>query len=190
MEKQISAYQFISMYENLGYDIGRLGCIMLDIDPEDLGKRVSEAIKPEEVYVDEDPASYATGIVAGEPHVTLLYGLLRSGPEMQKHILQVLNSGNVCPPTVQIDEVGYFDSPKADEPYYCIVAHLVITPELQECNERLKFLPHINTFPGYKAHMTLAYIKEDELVRDRVIEELNTMLRGRLLPTKGLNFGS
>jgi 2'-5' RNA ligase len=189
MQKQISAYQFKSVYEDLGYDIGKLGCIMLDIDPEDLGRRVSEVIAPEEIFQSDDPADHINGIEAGNPHVTLLYGLLRSGPEMKKHVLEVLDDGRSCPQTVQIDRIDYFESPKPDKPYYCIVAHLVITPELQECNDRLKFLPHLNTFSGYKAHMTLAYIKEDSQVRDRVVAQLNGLLRGRLLPTTGLNFG-
>jgi len=189
MQKQLSAYQYKDMYTDLGYDIGKLGCIMLDIHPEDLERRVSEAIKPEEVFQSDDPTDHIHGIEAGDPHVTLLYGLLRSGPEMQKHVLTVLDDGNACPATVQIDRVDYFESPKAEKPYFCIVAHLVVTPELLACNARLQFLPHINTFDGYRAHMTLAYIKEDAGVRDRVVEELNRLLRGRLLPTKGLNFG-
>ncbi len=189
MDKQLSAYQFKSVYEDLGYDVGKLGCIMLDIEPEDLEKRVSDLLKPEEIYISPDISDHTNGVVAGTPHVTLLYGLLRSGPEMKKHVLQVLDGGKACPETVRIDGVGSFDSHDAAEPYYSIVAHLVITPELLECNTRLKFLPHINTFADYKAHMTLAYIKEDASIRDRVVADLNMLLRGRLLPTKGLNFG-
>ncbi len=189
MEKQLSAYQFKSVYEDLGYDVGKLGCIMLDIDPEDLESRVNDLLKPEEVYISPDATDHTNGIVAGNPHVTLLYGLLRSGPEMKKHVLQVLDDGNACPATVRIDGVGYFDSHDVAKPYYSIVAHLVITPELLECNNRLKFLPHINTFTDYKAHMTLVYIKDDEAVRDQVLKSLSMILDGRVLPTKELNFG-
>jgi hypothetical protein len=189
MEQQLSAYQFKTVYEDLGYDIGKLGCIMLDIDPEDLVDRVTAAIPPEAIYVSPDPTDHTNGIVADQPHVTLLYGLLRSGPELQKHVLQVLDGGNVLPATIRLDSVDYFKSPKADEPYYCIVAHVTITPELQQAHDRLRFLPHIDTFSGYQAHMTLAYIKEDAAVRDHVIAKLDPYVRGRILPTKGLNFG-
>lgn len=189
MDKQLSAHQFKSVYEDLGYDIGKLGCIMLDIDPEDLEKRVNSLLTPDQVYVAPDASDHTNGVVAATPHVTLLYGLLRSGPEMKKHVLQVLDGGQACPATVRIDGVGYFESHDATEPYYSIVAHLVITPELLECNNRLKFLPHIDIFTDYQAHMTLAYIKADETVRDRVVKSLNMTLSGRVLPTKGLNFG-
>jgi hypothetical protein len=189
MDQQLSAYQFSHIYEDLGYDIGKLGCIMLDIESGDLEKQVVSVIDPAEVYIDEDPDSFATGIAAGDPHVTLLYGLLRSGPEMQKHVLRVLEDSAVVPETIHIDGIGYFDNQRPDKPYFCIVAHVEITPALQACNDRLKFLPHIDTFPGYRAHMTLAYIKRDEAVRDRVVSRLNEAIGGRLLLTKGINFG-
>jgi hypothetical protein len=82
---------------------------------------------------------------------------------------------------VEIDHVSYFDSPYPDEPYYCIVAHIKVTPELLEGHQRLEFLPHINTFAGYKPHMTVAYIRKDqgEGYRDSLIQHLNNAWAGK-----------
>ena len=62
MEKQLSAYLYKEMYEQLGYDIGKLGCIMLDIDPEDLERRVSDVIAPDEIFQSVDPTDHIHGI--------------------------------------------------------------------------------------------------------------------------------
>lgn len=154
MSTQLSAHQFKEVYEDLGYDLSKLGCIMLDTEPLD----IASIFQPEMFYHAKDKSRFwIDGLVCDKtPHVTLLYGLLRSGPEMKKHVDAVLKGLEL--PDLEIDHIGVFDSPYPDEAYDCIVAHLKITPELQEINERLKFLPHINTFPGYKAHITLAYV--------------------------------
>ena len=185
----VSAYNFEKVYEDLGISLSKLGVVMLDIVPGDLEKRVQEIVSPDDLYFSDDPTRHINGLVAGEPHVTLVYGLLRTGTEMKKHIMRVLENGAVLPKSVEIEQVGYFESRRVDEPYFCIVAHLKITPELQEANERLKFLPHLNTFPGYKAHMTLAYIRKDEELRDGVVSYLNATLKGSTLATGEINLG-
>lgn len=189
MTEQLSAYQFPEVYEDLGIGLSKLGVVMLDIEPGDLASRIREIVSPEDLYTTDDPDDHFTGVLGGEPHVTLVYGLLRTGPELKKHIMRVLEDGAVLPETVEIEEIGYFESRRPDEPYYCIVAHLKLTPELQEANERLKFLPHLNTFPGYKPHMTLCYIRKDEELRDSVVTYLGAVLRGSTLTTGELNLG-
>jgi len=176
------AHDFKQVYEDLGYDLSKLGCIMLDLEPVDF------FVLPDELYYAKNKDRFwIDGIVAAKtPHVTLLYGLLRSGQEYKKHVDAVLEGVELS--NVEIDHVGYFDSPYEDEDYYCIVAHLKITDELTEANEKLKFLPHINTFPGYKAHFTLAYIKKDEAYRDLLLEDLTT-LAGTKVKAGSINYG-
>lgn len=177
------AHDYPQVYKDLGYDLSKLGCIMLDLEPLEF------IVDEQSLYYAKDPTRFwIDGAVAEKtPHVTLLYGLLRSGLEMQKHIDTVLDG--TIPNSVEIDHIGYFDSPYDDEDYYCIVAHLKITDELAECNERLKYLPHINTFPGYKAHFTLAYIKKDEAYRDLLITNLTDSFVGRELKAGAINYG-
>jgi 2'-5' RNA ligase len=100
------------------------------------------------------------GIVSGNvPHCTLLYGLLRPGPELQKHVDAVLKGWKA--EDVTIDDIAIFETSQDDEACVCIVALLVVTDELAEANARLRLLPHIDTYPDYKPHITLAYLKAD-----------------------------
>ena len=201
MKKELSAHQFPEVYKSLGIDLSKLGCIMLDLEPFKLDFLLQEPFSGSVVNFDKELEPYLyhakdtsrfwiNGLVGKEPHCTLLYGLLTPGNEspMRELVPQMLE-GWECK-EVEIDHVGYFPSPYPDEPYFCIVAYIKPTPELIEGNERLKMLPHINTFPGYKAHATIAYIKADsEKYRDWVIDELNLALKGKKLAITGLNLG-
>lgn len=183
MSKQLSAHQFKQVFEDLGYDLSKLGCIMLDTEP------LKIEIPPKKQYFAKDKARFwIDGVVCDKtPHVTLLYGLLRNGHELKKHVDAVLEGWKIK--DVEIADVSYFDSPYEDEEYYCIVAHLVISSDIIDGNSRLKFLPHIDTFPGFKAHITLAYIKKDEDYRNRIISQLDSELEGKRLKVLNLNYG-
>lgn len=190
--KQLSAHQFKEMYAELGYSLDKLGCIMLDLEP--LKFKVNESVL---YYAKDKKRFWIDGNVAGKtPHVTLLYGLIRSGDELRKHVDTVLGlvDGGEFPkwfPTeVEIDHVDFFDTPPGvDEDYYCVVAHLKITPELQQAHDRLQFLPHIDTFTGYKAHFTLCYIKKNERACDALVKALNTQYAGKKVKAKDINYG-
>jgi len=189
------AHDFPQVYKDLGYDLSLLGCIMLNVNSQDdqqmtdgLEDLVDQAIPEDQRYYAKDKKRFwIQGSVVNKAHVTLLYGLLRTSEEMKKHVDAVLDGA--IPKSISVDHVGYFDSPYDDEPYYCIVAHLTMTDELIEANERLKFLPHINTFPGYKAHFTLAYIKKEEALRDKIIDDLNVALGELSFKTGELDYG-
>lgn len=177
--KEVNAYKFQQMYEELGISFSQLGCIMLDIDNTDM-----PPFKNIENLWDNENSSVASG----NPHVTLLYGLLKSGTEWKKYVDELL-LGWTCP-TITIDKVSFFDSPNPDlEPYYCVIAHAKITPELQAGHDRLQMLPHIDTFPGYKAHMTIAYVNRDIKVRDDVIDYYQRALARKTFNVLGLNYG-
>lgn len=181
----MNSNNYRDMYKELGIDIDALGCIMLDIDASD----VPNLIDPEELYFTSDPKKFwIKGFVASaHPHVTLMYGLLEQGIVWKQHVDKVLEGWDSS--SITIDHVGFFPSPYKDEPYSCIVAHVDASKGLLEAHERLSLLPHINTFPGYKAHMTLAYVKNDpETVHD-IIHAYDKVLKGTKLPTKGINYG-
>lgn len=184
--KEITANQFPKMYEELGINLSKLGCIMIDVD----GSAIQNIIPESDLYTSSSPERFwIKGFVAGHtPHITLLYGLLKSGAkEYKKYVDEVLKGWVIN--SVQIDHIGFFDSPFTDDPYYCIVAHVLISNELTDANQRLQLLPHINTFPGYKAHLTIAYVKKDEALRDKLIADYNKMLQGKMMATKELNYG-
>lgn len=183
--KQLNSHMFEEAYEKLGIDLDSLGCIMLN-----LGAIKNKYVDEKDLYYSDDPKQFwINGWVAGSaPHITLLYGLLKSGITYQPHVESVLDGWDIK--EIEIEKVGFFDSPYEGRPYYCIVAHIKPTPELIEGHERLEFLPHINTFTGYKPHFTLTYIRKDEKLRDEVVELLNNQLKGTKLSVKtGVDLG-
>ena len=72
------------------------------------------------------------------------------------------------------------------------MAHLRVTEELLEGHNRLEFLPHINTFTGYKPHITVCYLdkRQGPDYRDRLIEEFRGLwIHKKLKVKEELNFG-
>ncbi len=182
----VSAQQFSKVYEQLGINVGDLGCIMLNTEP----LKVSDIVPEEALYFANDKVNhkYVDGIVSEDkPHVTLLFGLMESGPTWKKQIDEVLEGWALK--TVEVSNVSFFESNYDDEQYYCLVAELTLTPKLVEGNSRLRLLPHIDTFPEYKAHITLAYIKQDATLRDELLYALNNRFAGAQVKVTGLNYG-
>lgn len=182
----LSSYSFPGVYEDLGLNVQKLGCIMLNTEP----LTVSDIISEDHLYYAADPDQYkfVDGIVSERvPHVTILFGLMRSGPEMKKHVDAVLSDWEL--PALEIEKVDFFESKIPTEPYYCLVAKIKPSPELLEGNARLRLLPHVDTFPEYHPHITLAYIKKDETLRDGYLDLLNTKFAGKTINPKDLNYG-
>lgn len=185
MSKQLNSHQFEQIYNDLKIDLDDLGCVMLDLEPI---KNIY--VNEEDLYkTSNEKRFWIDGWVADNaPHVTLLYGLLANGHDWSEYIEKVLKTWDFD--GVTIENIGFFDSPYPDEDYYCIVAHLKTSEELLEGHRRLEFLPHINTFTGYKPHMTLCYIKKDKDLRDKLIKKLNSKFRHKEIMIKGLNLGT
>lgn len=176
-EKQLSAHSFPDIYSDLGINLEKLGCVMLNIQPLKLPWlefdkwKFYKSSKKECFWID--------GYVGDKPHMTILYGLLEEAKNYKKHIDELLKDWEID--DVIVDRVGFFESPYPDDPYYCIVAHIKVTPKVLEGNQRLEMLPHINTFAGYKPHITIAYVEMDEKMRDKLIHALNMGLAGKSL---------
>ncbi len=178
----MSAHNYKQIYDALNIDLGALGVVMLDLEA------IEVSIDESNLYYSPDPAKFwIQGDVTDRLHVTLLYGLLKPAAEWKDHIDLLLEDINI--PSVVIDYVSFFDSPYEDEPYYCVVAHLKISDELKAANSQLQYLPHINTFPEFKAHATLFYIKKDKVVLDNLIKNLNNRLMRKELAVTSINYG-
>lgn len=187
--KQLNSHEFKEIYEREGIDLNKLGCVMLDTEP--IPKPTMYELEiPEAFYKAKNPDHFwIDGYVADKtPHVTLLYGLLTPANEQPENIEEVMEGWEL--PSITIKEFGYFPSPMDDEQYYCIVGHVEVTPKLLEAHQRLEFLPHVNTFAGYKPHVTVAYVVKDEAIRDRIINDMNKLYAGKELKTlPDLNLG-
>lgn len=191
--KQLNAHQFLDIYKDLGINVDKLGCVMLDLIPFDPQLVMSLMLDlADDFYTTQNEERFwVKGFTMGEnPHITLLYGLLRSGPEWKEKISELFKNWYLPESCIQIESIGFFDSPFEDEPYYCIVGHVKVTPELLEAHRRLEFLPHINTYSDFLPHLTLAYVKKDEMTRGKVMARFEQMLIGKSLPVKTeLNLG-
>lgn len=178
--KEVKSTDYPAIYKGLGIDTGKLGCIMIDTEPI----VISDVIKDTDYYY-SDEHQYVNGNVSEDvPHVTLLYGLMRSGPELQVHVDTVLKDWQL--PEIVIDKVSFFYGEESD--YVTIIALIKVTDALNEGHQRLSLLPHINTFGTYKPHLTLAYVKAESNWQEYV-EELNKTLAGKSISAIGINYG-
>ena len=188
--RQLNSHMFPAVYQWLGINIDKLGCVMADIQQDDALDMRQYPIDQLSLYFAKDPSKFwINGWCANlNPHVTLLFGLLQPAVNFAPHIAEVMKGWEM--PTVTIKDVSFFESPYEDEPYYCIVAHLDVSPVLLEGHQRLEFLPHINTFAGYKPHISLCYIKQDQGLRDNIVAMLKQKLVGYTLAVSpALNLG-
>lgn len=190
--KHFKAHDYPKVYKTLGLDLSKLGCIMLDLEPVPNAYSIEFEGAGVALYYARDKARFwIDGWVFDKPHMTLLYGLITSGNEspMRELVPQVLDGWEL--PDVEIEDISFFDTPYADEPYWCLVAKVRITDEVLEGHERLCMLPHLKTFPGYKAHATIAYLDkgQGEGYRDRIIEDFRKMWVGKKMKAKAINYG-
>ena len=184
-----NAYQLEAL-RDLGIDIGSLGCIMLDVESP---TPVASVIPESWAYRSANPALSHVDGIQSEHHVTLLYGLL---PQVRRaHVDEVLSGWTGGDVSVKTDTLEAFTSPLPDEPYVCIVARqLKPSREIAAAHARLSMLPHINTHPEFKAHVTLAYVHKDRA--EDAMRELRGAFRARdsfvpiLFRPTALNYGS
>lgn len=147
------------VYTELGIDTQRMGCVMLDV------VEIPSYLIPPDIYGYQDESMpYVRGFEAAKtPHVTLLYGLLESGREWEYLVNSVLADWEP-PKTLTVDHMEFFPTPEGI-PFNPLVLRLdeASHQSLVEAHERLELLPHINTFPGYKSHITMGYVRKDLL---------------------------
>jgi hypothetical protein len=184
-DTRLNSNQFNDLYADLGVSIPALGCVMLDTDPIEITEMVENG-KPD-LYISENPERFwISGAVSEHhAHVTLLYGLMQKGLTWRSHIDRVLDGWT--PPSLVIQSIGSFPSPFEDEDYACIIAHIEVSQKLLEGHQRLSFLPHIDTYPEYKPHLTLAYVKKS--AEKHWLEQLGTTLVGTKLTVNKINYG-
>ena len=181
----MNAYE-VKALSRRGINVGRLGCVMLDVTSPAISKLIPSAW----LYTSPHPDRRWISGAQDEGHATLLYGLLDNANTIREDIDEVLG-GWERPRVLTTREVGVFPSPFADEPYSCIVAHLNLSEQLSDAHSRLSLLPHIDTHPEYKPHVTLAYVsRDDEEAAVRLIEqELGCVKGGLDFVTTSLNYG-
>ena len=181
MTRPMNSHNFEPTYKSLGIDLDSLGCIMLDVEPH---QSLDEVIPSDWLYTSPDPKKFWFNNVLDHLHVSLLYGLMENGNVWKRHVDEVLFGWH--PDIIEVDHITAFPSPLPTEPYSCIIAKLRITDNLLEAHQRLSFLPHINTYPEYTPHITLAYVKQR--YEKETIERFSYQIPFHFDPI-GLNYG-
>lgn len=169
-----------------GIVVSRLGCVMLDVT----GPHISRLLPALWLYSSTHPDRAWISGAQDQGHVTLLYGLLDNAHAIREDIDEVLDGWQMPAALTGDPAVTVFPSPFEDEPYSCLVAR-IDAPELRDAHARLSLLPHIDTHPEYKPHVTLAYVhREYEQDAARLIEQELGCVKGGLdfTPT-ALNYG-
>lgn len=160
-----SIHEYDELMEKLGIEVSELGCVMLPVEPFDIfGDGRDQVLDVEDLYASNDPKKWwIQGDVSEKAHITLLYGLITPAFEQKENVDEVLASWD-RPEWLIPERVTFFPSPYEDEPYAAIVVEIE-DQHLMEAHQRLSYLPHVNTYPTYRAHMTIAYVRKEKAQR-------------------------
>jgi 2'-5' RNA ligase len=132
--------QFI-MEANQQYDYG---CVMVYFDFPEMGD-LHDLVDPKDLDSNEKG-------LEDEPHVTLLYGIHSS----QVTDEQVKEAARGLAGTIKLHSAGLFQND------FDVLKMEAENPTLHGCNFNLRQLPHTTSYPDYKPHMTVAYLKKGE----------------------------
>ncbi len=141
-----SAHAFPKTYERMGIDLRDLGCLMLNTEnPVDYVHQGTP-------YVSPDPKKFWVKGRMDHWHVTVRYGFL-DGVNADD-VDSVLAEVGEFPSKLTLVSTEIFPSPYPEEQYDTLVAR-VEDKRLNKINQALSVLPNVNTFPEYKAHITI-----------------------------------
>ncbi len=191
----VNAHDFPEVYSRLGINLNTLGCIMLDVENPSEQFVLSEMVPlaDDDLYTSVVPEErfWIAGDVTSTAHLTLFYGLLDPERESFHEDVDAVLDGWARPTQVYIDHVDFFESTFEDDPYYCMVGKVALSPALAEGNARLSLLPNVKTFPEYAPHVTIAYIKKDPDTLAKWLTWLPLSLNKKALTVKSdLNYGN
>jgi 2'-5' RNA ligase len=135
--------QFIK--ESSGYEYG---CVMVEV-PVKNWKEITSYIDPEDIYTGGDD----THGIQENPHVTILYGTHKEvTPEMIKSVFDNFTD-NI---NIVVDGIDIFEN----EDYDVVKFNVKPDGALKYLHDELSKFPNSNSFPDYKPHITICYVKK------------------------------
>jgi hypothetical protein len=155
-----SIHEFDDLMKELDIDTANLGCVMLPVEPFDIfGEGRDQILDVEDLYASNNPERWwVNGDVSDIAHITLLFGLITPSFQQKEVVDKVLETWD-RPEYLIPERITFFPSPYEDEDYAAIVVEIE-DEHLIEAHQRLSYLPHVNTYPVYRAHMTIAYVRK------------------------------
>lgn len=140
------------LYDLLGIDTGELGCMMAKFSTP---TRLLYEIPEDFLYHDPaDPGEYGK---VWDSHVTLLHGLLKPAHETREAVDLVLRDRSFQE-TTAFGAADWFSN--QDQPYDVLYIPPLYEYPFVDAHQRLSQLPHVNLYPEYTPHLTLAYVKK------------------------------
>jgi 2'-5' RNA ligase len=127
--------------------------------PKDLARKIKawahETIDPEDLY--DDPDDPSSSGYEDHLHITLLYGLTENDPDVVEKLRETVKGYG--PIKVTLGKVSVFGGEETGKPYD-VVKLSVESRDLQALHKSIKEnLENEQTWPTYKPHVTLAYVK-------------------------------
>ena len=125
------------------------GCLMLYTDfPK--WPHYTSLIDPADIYTKDDDYG-----IEKEPHITIIYGLHDDELDKKEFYQKIENT--IKPVTVTVEQIGFFEI--KNEPYDVVKIDVPVTSQLKKYRDTFIKYPNTQTYPEYKPHMTLAYVK-------------------------------
>ncbi len=199
MTRTTSIHQFPDVLAANNINVNTLGCVMLPVEfsPSLLNDGYKYGQMNEDDLVDlHDPDRFwIAGDVTDKAHITLLYGLLTPAYDQPGNVAAVMD-GWKRPVRLPISGFEAFPAPTG-ETYRVVVARIADDRDgsLADAHARLSYLPHVDTFPEYLPHATIAYVTSD--AADRWVNWLTAALRNNSyahsfvnVPAGSLDLGS
>ena len=151
------------LMKTFGLDLPNLGAVMLPVEPFDIfGEGRDKLLSVDDLYVSDNPKLWwVNGDVSDKAHITLLYGLLQPAYVIRGAVDEVLAAWDK-PEYLAPERITIFPSAVEGEEGYAAIVVEVDDPFIWDAHFRLSYLPHVNTFPEYKQHMTLAYVRMEK----------------------------
>lgn len=134
---------------------------------------------PDEAIYEKHP--YQTDWIDGrerKPHITVLYGLVNASDYFD--IRKVCKAHG--PIEFQIGPVKAFRNAEAE---HDVLVHEILSESLHQLNAALSNFENENSYPDYKPHMTLSYVKKGALAE---LEGQGTSLTGETFTANKIVF--
>jgi len=125
------------------------GCVLIELDfPEDFWNNLISQIDEDDLYKPEvERYSKET-----EPHVTVLYGIENDVDD--KEVVDICKSFNGSDIKITCTNLECFQNKEFD-----VIKLTIDSPKLHEINSALKKVKHTDSYPTYKPHATIAFLK-------------------------------
>lgn len=128
----------------------KFGCVMVEV-PVKNWNEITSTINKDDLY-EVEGENYG---ISENPHLTLLYGLKPNitKEQIEEVLKRVIDGDKII---VEIENIDLFENENFD----VVKFNIKKTEQLQRIFDALSELPNENTYPDYKPHMTIAYVKK------------------------------